>query len=701
MVAIFKRKGKAAKEAEKKASETPAAEAPPKPAYKHVPTHAASDSVGQGSRLEDKQDRNHIAIASRRRAANSMYDSALGNASFQQSIAHELAHGTPSPMTPYGSQPRFQDDAYYGEFDSPQMTSHPMTPGHMRMSRKSSDYFAQSMHRGRSYESRGQGYGNGKGKEHGYATPYYSDSGYESAGPPSGMPSRDPSLQNLQDLERQYMSRDNKGLLLPEPRLSDDFANLGINVDQLQAANKSRENMLKNPGNVSPLDLDVDSRSTKSTTSVSKRTRFEDDPEPMPELDQLHQHREAASPVVEHNAQQPEVPENTPVTVKPEEAPEPPVDSARGSPVESDAESEQSEPSSAKAENEVPADVNRQATKDADSTSSTQTTAESIRTSISNDGAHRPTLQRLSSAPSVRRMTLPPLSILEGLKVNKKGLILDEEGDPIGQLIDGELLDCVRQKANANGEVLDEYGRVVGTVRTLAAGADIPPVVASRPNTSHGASQARVQSGRPQLVFHTRSESAVPRPAQRKSMPARPETLPEDAGSESVSRDFAEQPKRAAPRSASERSLNELSKPYARPTMTSVPENNVPEDDAVPDSPGLYAFKGELPVDDKPQREARMRSNSPPTQVHPANRPALAGGHPYSQMYAPMMSSQVYPGGRMGPPRRATTQITGYGAMNGGQAPRLHPNRPAISPLSSHGMLLFLSCIQLQRLTCT
>ena len=148
-------------------------------------------------------------------------------------------------------------------------------------------------------------------------------------------------------------------------------------------------------------------------------------------------------------------------------------------------------------------------------------------------------------------MTLPPLAILDGLKVNKKGLILDEEGDPIGQLVDGELLDCVRQKANANGEVLDEYGRVVGNVRTIPAGAGTSPVVASRPNTSHGASQARAQNGRPQLVYQTRSESAVPRPAQRKSMPVRPEMLSTEAGSESVSRDFAEQSKRASPRSAS------------------------------------------------------------------------------------------------------------------------------------------------------
>jgi hypothetical protein len=62
----------------------------------------------------------------------------------------------------------------------------------------------------------------------------------------------------------------------------------------------------------------------------------------------------------------------------------------------------------------------------------------------------------------------PSLNILSGLKVNKRGLILDEEGDPIGELFDGDIIDCVRQKADAYGDVMDEYGRVVGRVRTLS-----------------------------------------------------------------------------------------------------------------------------------------------------------------------------------------------------------------------------------------
>ena len=51
--------------------------------------------------------------------------------------------------------------------------------------------------------------------------------------------------------------------------------------------------------------------------------------------------------------------------------------------------------------------------------------------------------------------------------MDKRGLILDEEGDPIGELCEGEIIDCVRQRADANGGVLDEYGPIVGRVRTL------------------------------------------------------------------------------------------------------------------------------------------------------------------------------------------------------------------------------------------
>lgn len=60
------------------------------------------------------------------------------------------------------------------------------------------------------------------------------------------------------------------------------------------------------------------------------------------------------------------------------------------------------------------------------------------------------------------------LDFLCGLKVNKRGLILDEEGDPIAELYEGDIIDCVRQRADAFGNVLDEYGRTVGRVRSLS-----------------------------------------------------------------------------------------------------------------------------------------------------------------------------------------------------------------------------------------
>ncbi|KAF1819609.1 uncharacterized protein K489DRAFT_325824 [Dissoconium aciculare CBS 342.82] len=62
----------------------------------------------------------------------------------------------------------------------------------------------------------------------------------------------------------------------------------------------------------------------------------------------------------------------------------------------------------------------------------------------------------------------PAVSILEGLKVNKKGQVLNEDREPIGELTAGELKQCAGKKINANGEVLDNDGKsVIGHVRTL------------------------------------------------------------------------------------------------------------------------------------------------------------------------------------------------------------------------------------------
>ncbi|EME79647.1 uncharacterized protein MYCFIDRAFT_104018, partial [Pseudocercospora fijiensis CIRAD86] len=64
-------------------------------------------------------------------------------------------------------------------------------------------------------------------------------------------------------------------------------------------------------------------------------------------------------------------------------------------------------------------------------------------------------------------MEEPELNILDGLKVNKKGKVLNEDGEEIGELTAGDLSKCAGKKINAVGEVIDKDGNVVGHVRTL------------------------------------------------------------------------------------------------------------------------------------------------------------------------------------------------------------------------------------------
>jgi hypothetical protein len=66
----------------------------------------------------------------------------------------------------------------------------------------------------------------------------------------------------------------------------------------------------------------------------------------------------------------------------------------------------------------------------------------------------------------------PGLDILDGLKVNKKGQILNEDGEPIGELVDGDIAKCAGQKCNDKGEVIDKSGKVIGRVRTLGEQAE-------------------------------------------------------------------------------------------------------------------------------------------------------------------------------------------------------------------------------------
>ncbi|KAJ5042598.1 hypothetical protein J3E74DRAFT_479276 [Bipolaris maydis] len=70
--------------------------------------------------------------------------------------------------------------------------------------------------------------------------------------------------------------------------------------------------------------------------------------------------------------------------------------------------------------------------------------------------------------PEVKQVEITPeINELDGLKVNKKGQVLDEDGEPIGELVEGDAAECAGKKINAKGEVLDKDGNVIGKVKTL------------------------------------------------------------------------------------------------------------------------------------------------------------------------------------------------------------------------------------------
>lgn len=118
----------------------------------------------------------------------------------------------------------------------------------------------------------------------------------------------------------------------------------------------------------------------------------------------------------------------------------------------------------------------------------------------------------------------PSLNILNGLKVNRRGLILDEEGDPIGELFEGDIIDCVRQKADAYGDVLDEYGRIVGRVRTLS----IRPTSSNLHRSNTNASNAG----------HLRGASPEPpMPLMRPAVPSSPTRMPSASRRHNTSED--------------------------------------------------------------------------------------------------------------------------------------------------------------------
>ncbi|CAJ2505767.1 Uu.00g131610.m01.CDS01 [Anthostomella pinea] len=62
---------------------------------------------------------------------------------------------------------------------------------------------------------------------------------------------------------------------------------------------------------------------------------------------------------------------------------------------------------------------------------------------------------------------LPDISILNGLKINKAGNVVDDNGNPLGKIKSGELKKLIGKSPDKNGKVWDGQGNVIGEVEVL------------------------------------------------------------------------------------------------------------------------------------------------------------------------------------------------------------------------------------------
>ncbi|KAI1772188.1 hypothetical protein F4818DRAFT_178145 [Hypoxylon cercidicola] len=62
---------------------------------------------------------------------------------------------------------------------------------------------------------------------------------------------------------------------------------------------------------------------------------------------------------------------------------------------------------------------------------------------------------------------LPDISTLEGMKINKAGNVVDDNGNPIGRVISGDIKKLIGKSPDENGKVWDTKGNIIGEVEAL------------------------------------------------------------------------------------------------------------------------------------------------------------------------------------------------------------------------------------------
>ncbi|KAK5127880.1 hypothetical protein LTR85_004997 [Meristemomyces frigidus] len=552
-MSIFKRKNKAKKAAEQESKQ--AADDKPAPApYKHVPKHAAADAA---IRPTEKGEQAKLAAANQHRLSIAARDYAMGTAADRQSIAHTAMHSTPSPSSfaglqrqtrgPYGIQKNHSAEVFVTDPDAPPMPTPPTQIGSTisrtgtpslqvgnSISRSGTPgstggYFSQPLNQSPSFDS--PILGNPKmqmaARDRGYINPHNSaDSGYGSVSH-----SRAPSEHfNLAEINGAHLPRNNSGFL-PELSLSEELArepafsehSFGGDEAQEVPPKKAPEGVLKSgkgylERQASLLDMRQDSRATKSAKGP-KQTRFEQAPEA---VEQETQEQPARTLSHSRSPQQMFLgqPERN---ARPESAtiPQPqytlPIRSSTPPPAIHE------EPSSSYAipvrqtepQPQVFSEPQTQYTMPARISTppparEREELSSPIRYASPPPQSNYAPLERIVSGGHQSIMSALPVSKLEGFKVNKRGKILDEEGEAIGELCEGDIMDCVRQRVNAYGEVQDDYGSIVGRVRPIGRMLDSPIMRMSSPVPFHQQQQQYYQERPMSPAFSVgRRESAA------------------------------------------------------------------------------------------------------------------------------------------------------------------------------------------------
>lgn len=493
----------------------------------------------------------------------------------------------------------------------PQLPRKFSSPPQQRMN---SGYSRTSSHQAPSFDS--PILGNPKmqqaARDRGYVNPHHSaDSGYSSAGPSSAVHSRAPSTNHSPQESYAPILKASPGFLpelslgeelAREPAFSEHSFSEDQPLDTVPRQERQRDvgyfNHAEAPREKSSL------KTSRSQRSLRKQARFEEATEPMPQAPAQQESREDLTPtgptyrVEEPRASASRTQYNAPVSPELERSVPRTAAPAQQQQQQYVQSAVQEQPE------QQPMSYGHQRQS---STSSSQPTHASMR--------------RLSATTSrSRRDSMPPLSILDGLKVNKRGRILDEEGDPIGELVEGDIMDCVRQRANAHGEVLDDYGSVVGRVRVLARGNQSAWQRASTPTPND-----------PNYFQHTfqlpTAPLAAPAAKNESAYPGLSEPAPQPESQELYQR-VAPPPQEYLHRFASPPPSEPLpqvpqnqAKAPLTPLETAVVELDASEIKQEPQEPVWDYSEPFMPPPHVPARSPR-RSESPPGQPHELSAPS-------------------------------------------------------------------------------